>query len=103
MAFDPSVPAVNADLDADPVRNNFNELKALIDAIPPTPQITSGSGVLDGSGILDLSGVATGTYAVGSWYNTPGTGQILTLAAPLRIASSAGAADAGGSACWISY
>ena len=33
MAFDPTVPAVNADIDADPIRDNFNALKTLIDAI----------------------------------------------------------------------
>lgn len=103
MAFDPTVPAVNADLDADPIRNNFNELKALIDAIPPPPTINSGSGTLDGNGYLNISGMTSGSFAVGSWYNTPGVGQILTLTAPLRIASTAGGADGGQSVCWIAF
>ena len=35
MPFDPSIPAANTNLDAVPIRENFNALKALIDAAGP--------------------------------------------------------------------
>ncbi|MCX7010109.1 MAG: hypothetical protein NTY53_23205 [Kiritimatiellaeota bacterium] len=35
MSFDPNEPQNGEQIDATPVRNNFNALKALIDAIPP--------------------------------------------------------------------
>ena len=34
MPFDPTIPQENADLDAGPIRQQFNALKALIDAAP---------------------------------------------------------------------
>ena len=34
MSFDPTIPQANTDLDALPIRNNFNALKTLIDATP---------------------------------------------------------------------
>jgi len=102
-AFNPAIP-VNASLIASgELRDNFNALKGLIDGLPPPPAITSGSGSLDGGGVLDISGMTSGNYAVGSWYNTPGTGQILTLPAPLRIVSSMGGTDAGLAVCWIAF
>ena len=89
----------------EPIRNNFNALKTLIDALPasPPPTLKSGDGNLDGSGVLDISGATSATFAIGSWYNSTGTGRIYTLGAPLRIASDAGAADVGLTVCWISF
>jgi len=68
-------------------------LKTLIDALPasPPPTLKSGDGFLDGSGVLDISGATSAPFAIGSWYNSPGTGRIYTLGAPLRIARSASA------------
>ena len=171
MPFDPSIPAANTNLDAVPIRDNFNALKTLIDAIPtsgqspggaaggdlggnypnPTVQsianaiaasggyppgdagnltnlhadqlngalpaldasallnvappatLRSGVGTLDGSGQLDLSGLTSSFTAVGAWYNTQGSGQIITLGAPLRIASTNGSSDMGFSVCWVAF
>ena len=51
MSFDPTIPQANADLDAVPIRGNFNALKTLIDAIPTGPQSPGGAagGDLGGS------------------------------------------------------
>ena len=48
MSFDPTIPQVNADLDAVPIRNNFNELKTLIDAIPAPKVLLAGRATLAG-------------------------------------------------------
>ena len=38
MPFDPSIPQENTPIDAAPMREQFNSLKALIDAIPAGPE-----------------------------------------------------------------
>ena len=103
MPFDPTIPAVNADLDADPIRDNFNELKALIDAIPPPPtSLVSGQGVLDGGGVLVLSGLPAVNAIVVSWLNAPGSGVLFNNTFS-SIQSSAGSADAGLAVNWIAF
>lgn len=71
--------------------------------VPAPPTLKSGVGNLDGNGSLDLSGLTSASFAVGAWYNTQGYGQILTLGAPLRIASTYGSGDAGYTVVWIAF
>ena len=150
-AFNAAVPIHASLIASDELRDNFNALKELIDAIPtsgqspggaaggdlggnypnptvqsianittgPTmypagdgsqltnvaapPTLKSGVGNLDANVQLDLTGLTSAFTAVGAWYNTQGSGNVLTFGAPLRIASSAGSADAGFSVCWVAF
>lgn len=91
MAFDPTVPAVNADLLADPIRDNFNALKGLIDAIP-----TAAGGDLNGSypnpTVQSIANVTTGpaVYPAGSAAN------LTNVPAPATLRSGVGTLDGGG-------
>ena len=105
MAFDPTVPAVNANLDANPIRDNFNALKGLIDAIPG-PQ--SGLAMLDGLGVVNISTVGSPVALVASPANIGGGMSGTVRVQPLggnswNIESTAGAADAGWQVFWIAF
>lgn len=60
----------------------------------------NGIGTLDGSGVFTALD-SSATVIIGSWYGTLGAGTLYTQGAPLRLFSSAGAADAGLSVVWI--
>ena len=68
MSFDPSIPAANTDLDANPIRDNFNALKTLIDAIPPPVAVLSGYAMLDitGQAVIDTGVVVNTVVACAS-------------------------------------
>lgn len=72
ISFDSTIPQANANLDAVPIRANFNALKGLIDALS-LGTLKSGDGNLDGSGILDISGATSATFVIGSGYGSSGT------------------------------
>ncbi len=50
--FDPTYPPLNAEIESAPLRNQFNSLKALIDAVPagpPGPEGQTGAAGQDGA------------------------------------------------------
>lgn len=59
MPYDPSFPQENTPIDAAPMRNQFNSLKALIDALPTQADLAnvlqSTSNYSNGVGFLSMS------------------------------------------------
>ncbi|MEI6231405.1 MAG: hypothetical protein WCT04_00015 [Planctomycetota bacterium] len=55
MSFDTTIPQANADLDAVPIRDNFNALKTLIDVIPAQKMLLAGRATLSGGDNSDVA------------------------------------------------
>lgn len=101
MAFDPNLPQENTPLDAGEVRDNFNALKVLIDAVPAGPTGATGATGLAGAtgpqgvlGATGTTGVAGAMGAVGSTGTTGAQG----AQGPLGVAGAVGAIGAAGAA-----
>ena len=88
-AFNPNIPVNNTTNDADPIRNNFNALKTLIDAGIPGPQGIPGTpGAQGPQGPQGNPG--TGLVFVGNWnpLTTYTPGQTVNWNANLFVATT---------------
>jgi hypothetical protein len=91
MAFDPTKPVRGAEIDADELRNQFNGLKALIDAVPAGPAGPAGPTGPAFSNI-HVGAVTTGTPGspAGAQVSTNGNDVELTFTIPAGETGPAG-------------
>lgn len=97
--FDPNFPPTNSEVLSLPLRDNFNALKSLIDAIPTGPQSPGGAATGDlganypAPTVLSIANVTTGpaVYPAGSAAN------LTNIPAPPTLRSGVGTLNSGGS------
>ena len=106
MSFDPTIPQANTNLDAVPIRDNFNALKTLIDAFPAGRLQSNNGETLTPSGSLLIILPTPVSMLIPCFQNGNGVGVLtvsLVTGTQWQVSSSAGAADNGATFGWIAF